>query len=210
MDDKTRAAEQVLLRDFRNGNPEAFDGLIALFYQKFVLLANSILDNRQDAEEVVQDAFLRAYRAIDSFRGDSSFETWMHRIIMNLARNRYHWNQRRGAGLHVSINAAQGFDSDPFEPEKEWDLPDDRMQPDRVLEAAELEQDVSNIIDSLPEKFRETLVMRHYGEKSYQEIASETGVPVNTVKTRIKRARELVRAKLMEQCRSTSIHHRHH
>ena len=193
MDIQVKMREEELLAAFRNGDATAFDGLVELYSPKLFRVAYMLLENRQDAEEVVQDAFIRAYRALDSFRGDSSFETWMHRITLNLARNRFHWNKRRGMGLHVSLSAPALNDQDQEGPAPDMDLPDHSMQPDQELETSELESDIAKIINSLPEKFRESLLLRHEQEMSYDAIAQLTGVPINTVKTRIKRARELLK-----------------
>lgn len=198
MDAQIRERDAVLLGRIRNGDNTAFDTLVLLYSAKLYHVAYMLLENKQDSEEVVQDAFIRAYSAIKSFRGDSSFETWMHRITLNLARNRFHWNRRRGAGVNVSLSAVlPGFESmggdHDYSAVQDWDLPDTHMQPDQELEENELEQDLSSMIDTLPEKFRESLLLRHEKEMSYNDIAQKTGVPINTVKTRIKRARELLR-----------------
>lgn len=198
MDAQIRERDAVLLGRVRNGDNTAFDTLVLLYSAKLYHVAYMLLENKQDSEEVVQDAFIRAYSAIKSFRGDSSFETWMHRITLNLARNRFHWNRRRGAGVNVSLSAVlPGFESmggdHDYATVQDWDLPDTHMQPDQELEENELEQDLSSMIDTLPEKFRESLLLRHEKEMSYNDIAQKTGVPINTVKTRIKRARELLR-----------------
>lgn len=198
MDAQIRERDAVLLGRVRNGDNTAFDTLVLLYSAKLYHVAYMLLENKQDSEEVVQDAFIRAYSAIKSFRGDSSFETWMHRITLNLARNRFHWNRRRGAGVNVSLSAVlPGFESmggdHDYSTVQDWDLPDTHMQPDQELEENELEQDLSSMIDTLPEKFRESLLLRHEKEMSYNDIAQKTGVPINTVKTRIKRARELLR-----------------
>lgn len=193
MDVQVKMREEALLTAFRNGDVSAFDGLVELYSGKLYRVAYMLLENKQDAEEVVQDAFIRAYKALPSFRGDSSFETWMHRITLNLARNRFHWNKRRGMGLHISLSAPQQNDLDQTGPAHDMDLPDLTMQPDQELEAHELEHDIETVVSSLPEKFRESLLMRHRDEMSYEAIALATGVPINTVKTRIKRARELLR-----------------
>ncbi len=199
MDAKTREKEQTLLQNFRAGNEDAFDGLVVLYSHKLYQVAYRILCNSEDAEEVVQDAFVRAYRALPSFRGDSSFETWIHHIVSNLARNKYHWNKRRGAGMHISISEPVINDKDHCAEEKEWDLPDDRMQPDRTLEQFELEHDVISIIDALPSKFKNVFLLRQDKHLSYDEIARKTGVPINTVKSRIRRARELIRRQLISE-----------
>ncbi len=196
MDAQIRAREAQLVSAVRNGNDAAFDELVMLYSAKLVRAAYALLGNQQDAEEVVQDAFVRAYRALPSFRGDSSFETWMHRITMNLSRNRFHWNQRRGSGVNVSISACPpGEESN----HADWDLPDQRQTPEEELETEELQSDLEDLIGALPESFRESLALRRDFGMSYDEIARLTNVPVNTVKTRIKRARELVREGLAQR-----------
>lgn len=199
MDVQVKTKEEELLSAYRNGDVSAFDGLVELYSAKLYRVAYMLLENKQDAEEVVQDAFIRAYKAFPSFRGDSSFETWMHRITLNLARNRFHWNKRRGMGLHVSLSAPQLSDSDTTGPVQDMDLPDMTMQPDQELETHELENDIEAIINALPAKFRESLLLRHREEMSYEAIAQTTGVPINTVKTRIKRARELLKEGLSQR-----------
>ncbi len=199
MDVQVKTKEEELLSAYRNGDVSAFDGLVELYSAKLYRVAYMLLENKQDAEEVVQDAFIRAYKAFPSFRGDSSFETWMHRITLNLARNRFHWNKRRGMGLHVSLSAPQLNDPDSTGPSQDMDLPDMTMQPDQELETHELENDIETIINALPAKFRESLLLRHQEEMSYEAIAQTTGVPINTVKTRIKRARELLKEGLSQR-----------
>lgn len=209
MDVHVKMRETELLAAYRAGDVSAFDGLVELYSGKLYRVAYMLLENKQDAEEVVQDAFVRAYKAFSSFRGDSSFETWMHRITLNLARNRFHWNKRRGMGLHVSLSAPQISDLDQAGPVQDMDLPDTTMQPDQELETHELEQDIDEIVNALPAKFRESLLLRHKQEMSYDAIAQATGVPINTVKTRIKRARELLREGLAQrEYKKQEKHHR--
>ena len=198
MDVHVKEKEDALLGAYRAGDVSAFDGLVELYSAKLYRVAYMLLENKQDAEEVVQDAFVRAYKALPSFRGDSSFETWMHRITLNLARNRFHWNKRRGMGRHISLSAPQLSDLDQAGPVQDMDLPDETMQPDQELETHELENDIEAIISTLPDKFRESLLLRHQQEMSYEAIAQATGVPINTVKTRIKRARELLKEGLAQ------------
>ena len=95
MEQEQKAREEALLKAFRDGDDTAFDGLIGMYSAKLYKVAYALLGSRQDAEEVVQDTFLRAYRALQSFRGESSLETWLHRIALNLARNKYQWHQYR-------------------------------------------------------------------------------------------------------------------
>lgn len=198
MDTHEKEREDALLCAYRAGDVSAFDGLVELYSAKLYRVAYMLLENKQDAEEVVQDAFVRAYKALPSFRGDSSFETWMHRITLNLARNRFHWNKRRGMGMHISLSTPQLNDLDQAGPVQDMDLPDVTMQPDQELATHELENDIEAIINALPDKFRESLLLRHQQEMSYEAIAQTTGVPINTVKTRIKRARELLKEGLAQ------------
>ena len=102
---KTQMMETAeLIAAFKAGKQESFDKLVVMYSPQLYRTAYGLLGSKQDAEEVVQDAFVRAYRALGSFRGDSSFETWMHRITINLARNKFHWNRRRGEGQMTSIS----------------------------------------------------------------------------------------------------------
>jgi len=207
MEDQEKEREAELLARAKSGDGEAFDELVIRHSQRLFRVAYMFLGSKQDAEEVVQDAFMRAYKSLDSFRGDSSFETWMHRITLNLSRNRFHWNRRRGEGRNISLSVPFNPAEQQFAPgafAADWDLPDERMTPDQELENDELEANIASIIDTLPEKFRESLVLRHQFEMSYEAIARTMNVPVNTVKTRIKRARELLREGLasLEQHRA--------
>lgn len=185
--------EEELIRRFKEGDKESFDEMVVTYSPRLFRVAYGLLGNKQDAEEVVQDAFVRAFRALPHFRGDASFETWMHRITMNLARNKFHWNRRRGSGLNVSIS---GDDFDPELPAARIDLPDTRMEPDRLLENSELEQNIVFVIRNLPEKLREAMVLRHLENLSYEQIAEYLNCKTGTVKSRLARGREILRQEL--------------
>lgn len=196
VEEKTRETEN--LDAVRQGDHEAFERLVLLYSPKLFRVANALLGNREDAEEVVQDAFVRAYKALGSFRGESSFETWMHRITLNLARNRFHWNKRRGEGKNISLSAPPAGTEEAPEAQ-DWELPDVKPAPDRALEHVELEKDIDAILDSFSSDLRETMRLRHAMELSYEAIAEKMGVPVGTVKSRIGRARELLRRELVKR-----------
>ena len=186
--------EEELIRRFKEGRKESFDEMVVTYSPRLFRVAYGLLGNKQDAEEVVQDAFVRAYRALPFFRGDASFETWMHRITMNLARNKFHWNRRRGSGLNVSLYS--GEENDPEQTVPQIDLPDTRMEPDRLLENTELEQNIVFIIRGLPGKLREAMVLRHMENLSYEQIAEYLNCKVGTVKSRLARGREILRQEL--------------
>ena len=157
MNGETASYEERLIADFKEGSRERFDELVKAYTQKLYRLAYGLLGNHHDAEEVVQDSFVRAYRGLDSFRGDSSFETWMHRITMNLARNKFHWNRRRGEGMTMSLSDLPESLEDG-EPAGEMDLPDTSYSPDLLMQKAELH--LIRLEDITQSEAREALTMR--------------------------------------------------
>ncbi len=200
----TKSYEEKLIRDFKEGSRERFNELVDIYTQKLYRFAYGLLGNHHDAEEVVQDAFIRAYNALDSFRGDSSFETWMHRITMNLARNKFHWNRRRGEGVNVSLSETPGSEQDSMESSVEFELPDNSSAPDSLLEKLETQDNVIRGINSLPETLKEAMVLRHVKDMPYEEIASILDCKIGTVKSRIARGRELLREYLLNMDSSSS------
>ena len=193
MDLEQKTREEALLTAFRGGDAAAFDGLIELYSAKLYKVAYALLGSRQDAEEVVQDTFLRAYRALGAFRGESSLETWLHRIALNLARNKYQWNHRRGGGLNVSLSAPADPDGNDSGPETEQDVPDRRMEPDLVLEHEEIGKNIMKALNGLPDNLRETMLLRHVNDMPYELIAQKLDCKVGTVKSRLSRGREMLR-----------------
>ena len=193
MELEQKIREEALLKAFRTGDATAFDGLIGMYSAKLYKVAYALLGSRQDAEEVVQDTFLRAYRALHAFRGESSLETWLYRIVLNLARNKYHWNRRRGDGLNVSLTAGDGSDSDSGSDNEQQDVPDRRMAPDVVLEQNEIGTNIVKALNSLPDKIRETMLLRHVNDMPYELIAQKLDCKVGTVKSRLSRGREMLR-----------------
>jgi len=192
MEQEQKAREDALLKAFRSGDDTAFDALIGMYSAKLYKVAYALLGSRQDAEEVVQDTFLRAYRALRTFRGESSLETWLHRITLNLARNKYQWNRRRGEGLNVSLTAGDDSDGESGA-ENEQDVPDRRMEPDVVLEQDEIGTNIMKALNSLPDNLRETMVLRHVNDMPYELIAQRLDCKVGTVKSRLSRGREMLR-----------------
>lgn len=188
--------ENQLIREFKEGKVERFDELVRMYTPVLYRFACGLLENRDDAEEVVQDAFVRAYKALPLFRGDSSFSTWIHRITMNLARNKFHYNRCRGQGLNVSLTDLNGKDPEE-EDGREYELPDISSAPDRLLEKAEFEQNVLEGLQLLPENLREAMILRHVDNMPYEKIASVLDCKIGTVKSRLARGRELLRDYLL-------------
>lgn len=190
--ERRTATDTELVAECRDGCRAAFDVLVDRYAGRMYQTAYSLLGNREDSEEVVQDAFVRAYRGIAGFRGASGFETWLHRIVMNLSRNRFHWNRRRGSEVTVSISGQMAELDDDREPE-DLKIPDESLSPEVMAGNAEMEAVVMRGFDGLPDKLRETLVLRHVEEMSYEKIAAALNCKVGTVKSRLARGREILR-----------------
>ena len=184
-----------LIEAFKAGKQESFDKLVVMYSPQLYRTAYGLLGSKKYAEEVVQDAFVRAFRALNNFRGDSSFETWMHRITINLARNKFHWNRRRGEGLMTSISRV----SDDEGEQRDLLFPDDRLRPDFSMENSEIEKQIMNGLSSLPDSLRETMVLRHISDLPYEKIAEQLDCKVGTVKSRLARGRELLREYLISK-----------
>ena len=183
-DEKKRDVE--LIERFNSGETSAFDQLVRMYASKAFQIAYGLLGDRLDAEEVVQDSFLKAHKNLEKVRGDSSFSTWFYRIITNLSRNRYHWNRRRGAGVNVSMSRAVNDDEND---KSEMEIPDKKLNPSVLLQRMEKESELTRAIRSLPDNLREVLILRHSEEMSYAEMSEMLGCELGTVKSRLARAR---------------------
>jgi RNA polymerase sigma-70 factor (ECF subfamily) len=187
-----------LIAEFKAGESKAFDELINRYSVKLYQTAYGLISDHHDAEEVVQDAFVRAHRALHKFRGDAKFETWMHRIVTNLARNKYHWNRRRGAGVNISLHQTSN-QHDADNDEHEVLIPDKSLGPDVMMANYELEDSVMTGFNKLPVKLKEVMLLRHVNEMPYEKIAEVLKCKVGTVKSRIARGREVLRKILSEK-----------
>ena len=187
--------DKVLVARMKAGDESAFDELVSRYAAKAYQISFGLLGNSLDAEEVVQDAFMKVHANIEKFRGDSSFSTWFYRIVTNLSRNKYHWHRRRGRGENISLSD-NSFDdsSSPVDLE----IPDDHFEPDLLLERIETETTLIDAIKKLPEKLREVIVLRHIEEMSYSDMAELLGCELGTVKSRLARAREALKRKFAQ------------
>ncbi len=192
-EDEDALTDHELIALIRNGNTEAFEELMERYAGKGYQIAYGILGHRHDAEEVIQDAFVRIFRALPKFRGEAEFSTWMYRIVVNQARNKYRWNRRRGAGVNLSIHQPKEGDS---KNELTIDLPDQSKTPDHEMIFKEWKGEIAREIESLPEVNREALILRNVKNMSYERIASVLKCKIGTVKSRIARAREELRKRL--------------
>jgi RNA polymerase sigma-70 factor (ECF subfamily) len=193
------ALDRVLVDRFKNGDQSAFDEMVTRYWDRIFSMVHQLLRNQQDAEEVTQDAFIRAHRGLANFRGDSAFSTWLYQIATNLARNRYWYWWRRKRDKSVSFDAPIGADNDMTLADV---IPADVESPDDITVTSEFVDRIGKSMEKLSTKHREILVLRNIKNLSYEEIAGILGISVGTVKSRIARARESLRAKLGEDFRT--------
>jgi RNA polymerase sigma-70 factor (ECF subfamily) len=173
-----------LVRRVQKGERGAFDLLVLRYQHKVVKLVARLLRDPAEAEDVAQEAFVKAYRALGSFRGDSAFYTWLYRIAVNTARNTMASRQRRPLDYEADLS------------ESEQSVVESRMRHGDTPEAAalsdEIHRTVNSAIEALPEDLRTAIVLREVEGLSYEEIAEAMDCPVGTVRSRIFRAREAI------------------
>lgn len=189
------ALDRLLVDRFKGGDQSAFDEMVTRYWDRIYSMVNQLLRNSQDAEEVTQDAFIRAHRGLVNFRGESAFSTWLYQIATNLARNRYWYWWRRKRDQSVSIDAPFGADNDMTLAEV---IPAEVETPDDITVTQEFIDRIGVGMQRLSAKHREILVLRNVKNMSYEEISAVLGISIGTVKSRIARARESLRSKLGE------------
>jgi RNA polymerase sigma-70 factor, ECF subfamily len=173
----------------RKGDTVAFECLVRRHQGMLMNVAFRVTGVYEDACEIVQDAFIAAWRKIDTFRGDAAFSTWLTAIVINLSRNRRQQIQSRKQREAYSLDAPlSGNDNDPL-PDPPADTPSALQQ----MEEAELRQILNGCIDALPHEFREVLVLRDMQDLAYAEVVSALRVREGTVKSRLFRARAAVK-----------------
>src|SRR5882757_5559085 len=187
------AFDRVLVDRFKNGDQSAFDEMVSRYWTRIFDMVNRNLHNPQDAEEVTQDAFIRAHRGLVNFRGDSAFSTWLYQIASNLARNRYWYWWRRKRDKSISFEAPISGENDTTLAEL---IPAEQETPEDATVTQEFVNRVAKCMEELNEKHREILILRNVQNLAYEEIAEILGISVGTVKSRIARARESLREKL--------------
>ncbi len=189
------ALDQALVLRFKNGDQAAFEEMVSRYWDRIYAMVHQLLRNKQDAEEVTQDAFIRAHRGLENFRGDSAFSTWLYQIATNLARNRYWYWWRRKRDKTVSFDQPVGDDNET--PLSEIFVTEGETPEDATI-TQELVDSIAAGMEKLSPKHREILVLRNVKNLTYEEISDILGISIGTVKSRIARARESLRSKLGE------------
>ena len=191
------AYDAELVRRFHAGDEAAFVEIITRYREKIFTIVLSLLRNHADAEEIAQDTFIRAHRALARFRGDSSLATWLHRIAVNLARNRYWYFFRRRRHATLSLDCAFNDESAATFADL---IASNEPDPAHASVTNEFAGLVAASMEKLEAGHREILTLRNILHRSYDEIAATLGIKVGTVKSRIARARSNLRLLLAESC----------
>ncbi len=181
-------ADHELVLRVQQGDKGAFDVLVRKYQFKIVKLVSRYVQDQSEAMDVAQEAFIKAYRALSGFRGDSAFYTWLYRIAINTAKNYLVAQGRRPPGSDIDATEAEQYESALFLKENDT--------PERLLLRDEIEATVFRAIEALPEDLRTAITLREIEGLSYEEIAQAMGCPIGTVRSRIFRARESIDNKL--------------
>jgi RNA polymerase sigma-70 factor (ECF subfamily) len=180
-----REVDQQLVERVQRGDKYAFDLLVTKYQRKLGRLISRFVRDPGEAEDVTQEAFIKAYRALPTFRGDSAFYTWLYRIGINTAKNHLLANKRRAP-------TSTPFDAEDSESFEEASLLREVNTPENELMSKQVVDVVQKSLQQLPEDLRNALTLREIEGLSYEEIASAMNCPVGTVRSRIFRAREAV------------------
>ncbi len=183
-----------LITRFLEGSEEAFNRLVLRHQRRAYNIAYRFLSNHEDALEVAQDAFVRAYRNLRRFKGRSSFKTWLYKIILNLARNRYRQRVSRGELKKVSLDNPKQYEDS----EGPREIEDKRLSPMREIGGREIQEQIQRGLMQLGAEHRQVIVLRHIEGLSYDEMSQVLQCAEGTVKSRLHRARLELREVLRE------------
>ena len=176
--------DQSLVDRVKRGDKSAFDLLVLKYQHKVIKLISRYIKDAVEAQDVSQEAFIKAYRALPNFRGDSAFYTWMYRIAINTAKNHLVAQGRRLPNVDIDVQDAEQFEGPSALKEAET--------PEGLLNRDDIEKAILTTIESLPEDLKTAITLREIDGMSYEEIADAMACPVGTVRSRIFRAREAI------------------
>jgi RNA polymerase sigma-70 factor (ECF subfamily) len=183
-----RAIDQALVVRVQQGDNKAFDLLVLKYQLRLSKLVSRFLRNQSDVPDVVQESFIKAYRALPNFRGESAFYTWLYRIAINTAKNHLVSQSRKSPANSIDVQDAEDYGA------SEWLK--EYASPEREALAEELKSTIYMAIDDLPSDLREAITLREIEGLSYEDIAAVMDCPIGTVRSRIFRAREAIDEKL--------------
>ena len=184
-----READQILVERVQQGDKQAFGLLVSKYQRKLARLLSRLIRDPAEVEDVAQEAFIKAYRALQGFRGDSAFYTWLYRIGINAAKNYLASKSRRAP-------TTTEFDSEDAEGFDDSEMLRDNNTPEKLLMSKQIGDTVNAAMDMLPDDLRNAIMLREIDGMSYEEIAKIMECPIGTVRSRIFRAREAIAEKL--------------
>ncbi len=179
-----REIDQALVERVQQGDKKAFDILVLKYQHRIIKLVARFVRNSDEVQDVAQEAFIKAYRALKNFRGDSAFYTWLYRIAINTAKNYLVSAGRRATESAIDAQDAEQYDS--------GDWLREYATPEKELLAAEIKRVIYKSINDLPSDLKEAITLREMEGLSYEEIAEVMDCPIGTVRSRIFRAREAI------------------
>ena len=188
--------DQALVERVQNGDSRAFDLLVQKYQNRIAKLIARFVRNPADVQDVAQEAFIKAYRALPNFRGESAFYTWLYRIAINTAKNHLVAAGRKSPSYAVDVQEVEKYDA------SEWLK--EYATPERELLADEIQVTVNSALEGLPPDLREAITLREIEGLSYEDIAQVMDCPIGTVRSRIFRAREAIDEKLQPIVDSSS------
>lgn len=187
-----REIDHLLVQRAQKGDKRAFEMLVIKYQRKLARLLGRLVRDQAEVEDVTQEAFIKAYRALPSFRGDSAFYTWLYRIGINTAKNYLVSSGRRAPTVTI-------YDNDEAEGFEDGDQLRETNTPENLLATKQIAETVNAAVVALPEELRTAITLREIEGLSYEEIAEIMNCPIGTVRSRIFRAREAIAEKLRPQ-----------
>ena len=183
--------DAALVLKAQSGDLDAFESIVEKYKKKAFNLAFKMLQDREDASDATQDAFLKVYRSLPRFKGDAKFSTWLYRIVTNVCLD---YIRRRKKVVEISLDKQLEMSDGKLD----FELPDEAINIEEEAEKTEFHQLVLDAVDNLPETHRLVIMMRDFQNMSYSEIAELLSCPEGTVKSRINRARRFLRGDLLK------------
>ena len=181
-------SDELLVKKVQDGDTNAYNVLVIKYQYKVAQIISKFVANNADINDIAQDAFIKAYKAINSFRGESSFYTWLYRIVVNAAKTFLESNSKHKNSIDV--------DSPEFQSIDEQGILASKDTPDRIIESQELHEVILKAMNDLPKELREAITLREIEGMSYDDMAIALKVPVGTVRSRIFRAREFIESRM--------------
>ena len=181
-------SDELLVKKVQEGDTNAYNVLVIKYQYKVAQIISKFVANNADINDIAQDAFIKAYKAINSFRGESSFYTWLYRIVVNAAKTFLESNSKHKNSIDV--------DSPEFQSIDEQGILASKDTPDRIIESQELHEVILKAMNDLPKELREAITLREIEGMYYDDMPIALKVPVGTVRSRIFRAREFIESRM--------------